>query len=115
MNLLLNPTNSINDLNEEFMKNYPHLKFRFFNHSHETGEGSMAKDEISADTLLGEIGLKTETQHHIQGNSKVKNLEDWMQNQFDAGVQIFRKSGDVWLLTTTTDEWTLHHQEENAY
>ncbi len=115
MNLLLKPTDTIKELNAQFMSVYPTLKFRFFNHSHTTGEGSMLKDEIDANTLLGVIGLDTETQHHIQGNSKVKNLEEWMQNQFNAGVQIFRKSGDVWLLTTTTDEWTLHHQEENAF
>lgn len=115
MNLILNPTDTINDLNTQFMEVYPHLKFRFFNHSHENGEGSMANDEINPDTLLGELGLNEEIAHHIQGNSKVKNLEEWMQNQFEAGIQIFRKSGNVWLLTTTTDEWTLHHQEESAF
>jgi len=33
-----------------------------------------------------------------------------MEDQFGLHVQIFRKSGDLWLQTSKTDEWTIEHQ-----
>ena len=65
MNLLLKPTYTINELKAHFMSVYPMLKSRFFNHSHSIDEGSMLKDVFNSNTLLGVIGLETETQHHI--------------------------------------------------
>jgi hypothetical protein len=44
----------------------------------------------------------------------VQQVEDKFKNELNLNVQIFRKSGDVWLQTTSTDEWTLLEQIERA-
>ena len=41
-------------------------------------------------------------------------LEVVFEDVFGLHVQIFRKSGDIWLQTSSTDHWTLEHHQEKA-
>jgi hypothetical protein len=41
---------------------------------------------------------------------KVSELEELFEEVFGLSVQVFRKSGESWLQTTTTDSWTLNQQ-----
>ena len=34
--------------------------------------------------------------------------------EFDLFIQVFRRSGNLWLETTATDNWSLHHQNEQG-
>jgi hypothetical protein len=45
---------------------------------------------------------------------KVGELENLFAEKFGLYVQLFRKSGKVWLQTTTTDTWTLKEQSKLA-
>ena len=45
---------------------------------------------------------------------KVAELENDFSGQFGLQVQVFRKSGEVWLQTTKTDNWTLIEQNQAA-
>ena len=36
------------------------------------------------------------------------------QEAFGFGMQVFRKAGNSWVLTTMTDDWTLAHQNEEG-
>jgi hypothetical protein len=45
---------------------------------------------------------------------KVSELEELFQEVFGLSVQIFRKSGENWLQTTTTDFWTLNQQNNKG-
>ena len=44
----------------------------------------------------------------------VVDLEQSFSDVFGLGVQIFRKSGKVWLETTVTDGWTLDEQNRQG-
>lgn len=50
----------------------------------------------------------------IDENMKVQDLEKQFQEQFSLAVQVFRKSGPVWLETTMTDNWTLSQQNKHG-
>ena len=45
---------------------------------------------------------------------KVAELENAFAKSFGFAVQVFRKSGNVWLQTTATDDWTLEEQNLKA-
>jgi hypothetical protein len=45
---------------------------------------------------------------------KVKDLEKIFKDQFSLAMQVFRKSGNLWLETTMTDNWTLQQQNEHG-
>lgn len=44
----------------------------------------------------------------------VQALEKQMEESFGLHVQVFRRSGNIWLETTVTDEWTLEFQNEQG-
>ena len=50
----------------------------------------------------------------ITGAMKVTDLEKIFKNQFSLVVQVFRKSGKIWLETTITDNWTLDQQNNHG-
>lgn len=44
----------------------------------------------------------------------VAELEKTFRKKFGLKVQVFRRSGDVWLETTITDKWTLFQQNKHG-
>ena len=44
----------------------------------------------------------------------VTDLEQNFSDVYGLSIQVFRKSGDVWLETTITDGWTLEKQNEQG-
>lgn len=50
----------------------------------------------------------------ITPNMTVNDLEQCFSDIFGLGVQVFRKSGKVWLETTVTDGWTLEEQNNQG-
>ncbi|HTA81877.1 MAG TPA: hypothetical protein VK783_03020, partial [Bacteroidia bacterium] len=41
---------------------------------------------------------------------RVVDLEQGIRDTFGLSIQVFRKSGNAWLETTTTVDWTLDEQ-----
>lgn len=57
------------------------------------------------------------TDHRIisfSDQTSVQELEKQMEEGFGLHVQVFRRSGNIWLETTVTDEWTLAFQNEQG-
>lgn len=44
----------------------------------------------------------------------VKELENKCEEQFGILVQVYRKSGNVWLETSMTDNWTIKQQNDQG-
>ncbi len=111
----INEKNTINSIQQEFLKNYPYLKIEFYKQSHEKGEGSIKDHIINGDLTLAEIPKKPVSGSlQISGSLKVSELERAFTDIFGIGAQIFRKSGNTWLQTTTSDELTLDQQSQKA-
>lgn len=119
MEIALTDLKTIKEVQAEFHSKYPYLKLEFYKHSHRTGEASPTNLKVPPSVLVGKIrngvkGKASETDVSIHGNMKVSTLEEMFQDRFGLSVQVFRKSGDVWLQTTKTDDWTLSEQNETA-
>jgi hypothetical protein len=115
MELTIKPNMTIAEVQEQFSARYPHLKIEFYSKPHDPSEGtpnhykldsSKTIDEVTGERVVGEVSL--------HGNMKTETLEDTFEQELSLYVQVFRKSGNVWLQTTKTDSWTLAEQERSA-
>ncbi len=113
--LTVNDHKLISAVQEEFNSFFPYLKIEFFRKPHEKGEGSARKNMYDADTPVNKIISRKGTDTApvpVNGSMKVHEFEKSLKTQFGLHVQVFRKSGNVWLETSATDGWTL--DEQNA-
>lgn len=115
MLLKIAPNRLISDIQKEFNKAFPFLKLEFFNNKSFSRSDFSAKQIIPATRKVGDSQTAiTDGDIEIHEEMKVKELEKFFKEQFSLAVQVFRKSGTVWLETTMTDNWTLQHQNNHG-
>lgn len=113
--ILINESQRLKEIKEDFSQNYPHLKIEFFSEEHKSGEASSRKSMFDDSVFLKDIRTKhSEGVLSIDGHQKTSTFETNFFNHFGVTVQVLRKSGNLWLQTTTTDDWTLAHQEKTG-
>jgi len=106
---------SIEKIQEEFNQQFPYLKIEFYKEKHRKGEGSPDAIKWSNEKTIGEIRKEhTKGELTIIPTQKVSALENNFLEQYGLNVQVFSRSGDLWLQTTTTDDWTLEKQNDHA-
>jgi hypothetical protein len=110
--LLVNSRSTIGSIQQEFHKAFPYLKVEFFSRTHQAGKGSAKRYLLHGQHNLTQGG--SSGQLAITPDMKVSDLEQRFQQVFGLGVQVFRKSGKVWLETTVTDGWTLDEQNRQG-
>ncbi len=115
MQLHIGPNRLIGDIQKEFNKEFPFLKIEFFNNKTFNRTGFMAHQIIPQNKKIGESQLNiTDGLIQVDEDMKVKDLEKIFKDQFSLAVQVFRKSGNLWLETTMTDNWTLQQQNNHG-
>lgn len=116
MEIIIHDTFQLAEIQQEFSKHFPFLKIEFF--EFEPGEKKIfSKENIITDTTktLGETRhLHTAGLLSINGHLKVSTLEAHFRDNFGMDIQVFRKSGNTWLQTTATDDWTLAEQNKKG-
>ena len=115
MYLHIAPNRLIGDIQREFNKAFPFLKIEFFNNKTFNRNGFMANQIIPQHKKIGDNQLHlNDGDIQVEEDMKVKDLEKIFKDQFSLAVQVFRKSGNLWLETTMTDEWTLQQQNRHG-
>jgi hypothetical protein len=115
MKITINNNRKIFAVQEEFNAKFPFLKLEFFSKPHKAAGSSpknlmKSNSKTLADCRAGhEEGILT-----ITPNMTVAELEQRFADAYGLSVQVFRKSGKVWLETTITDGWTLADQNEEG-
>ncbi len=106
---------SLRQVKLEFQDKFPWLKLEFYRSSHESGKASSEDDHLDDDKTIGEVRkVQTEGELSIHGNLKVASLEEEFRDSYGLNVQVFRRSGEIWLQTTSTDDWTLTEQNDKG-
>ena len=115
-NLIINEQLTIEVVQKQFNKVFPFLKIEFFKEKHQKGIGTEKKNMyVNRNEYLFVIGHQDKSgQIQLDGNQTVQQLEEIFETNFGLHVQIFRKSGKIWLETSTTDGWTLNQQNEEG-
>ncbi len=109
----INKTTS--ELKKEFNKQYPFLKIEFFREPCIKGTGFTKDKLIKRDEKLGNLQREIKQGHFTFSDSTiVDEFEKLFFKKFGLCVQVFRKSGNVWLETSATDDWTLLQQNEEG-
>lgn len=115
MKIEVSKNKKIKAIQDEFQEVFPFLKLVFYSNSHKTGEGSIKKFTISNDATVSETSKKeTDSTLTINKSMKVSELENAFLDSFGLNVQVFRKSNNLWLQTTITDNWSLEKQNQNG-
>lgn len=116
MQLTIHDSYKLSEIREEFSRHFPYLKLEFF--SFAAGEKKIFSEKnlvTDGTKLLGDVRHFHNFGHlSINGHQKVGTLEQNFLKTFGIDVQVFRKSGKVWLQTTDTDNWTLAEQNKKG-
>lgn len=108
---------TIAEIQKVFNDEYPYLKLVFFTRPHRAYKGSNAKFMIQERTCpLSELtALKREGELHIEAEMPVWQVERLFEEEFGLHVQVFRKSGSVWLETSVSDSLSLEQQNDKGH
>jgi len=113
--MIIQDSKSIKDIQGEFHQLFPGLKIVFYQVRHDDHEGSEKGMEYINDNKLANIRQRhTEGMIEITHDMTVQQLEQAFEELFGLHIQVFRKSGPVWLQTIHTDDWTLEKQNEKG-
>jgi hypothetical protein len=106
MTILISDNRKVVEIQQEFTESFPYLKLGFFCRPHK---------ELSDLQTIGECRTVHNKGHlNISAAMTVSELEQEFHERYGLRVQVFRKSGQVWLETTVTDGWTLEKQNSQG-
>ena len=115
LNIQIKETVTIAEIQRQFNRAFPYLKLEFFESPHKAKEGSHKSKMIAHDRLLRTCrSLHNEGELQVIESETVSKLERDFWEQFGLSVQVFRKSGNLWIETSLTDSWTLKRQNEEG-
>ena len=116
MRLIINGEKQIKDLRGDFNLAYPFLQLEFFDNLSLRKTRVPALKKIDHEKTLGEAWIPKVQKGFIEINDSttVLELESILMNEFGLSAQVFRRSGNIWLETTMTDDWTLKQQNDHG-
>ena len=113
MKISIDDQQTIAQVRDSFNKLFPFLKLEFFSKRHASEQPSPLKFLIKKNVTLKECRtIHNSGEITVTPDMKVNELEQLLWDEYGLGVQVFRKSGVIWLETVLTDLWTL--AEQNA-
>lgn len=97
---------------QEFFQNYfSNLKLSFYVLSSSESQ----KGKISLDAKIESINNEfVNFEFEVFPNMKVSDFEQKYKSCLGVNVQVLRKSGNLWLETIASDDWTLNEQQEES-
>jgi hypothetical protein len=106
----------LKDIQRAFNELFPYLKLAFYSGHHQVAEGSPATAELDEEKTIGEVRSVAAQGGEllISGNLTVSELEQLFDKKYGLNVQVFRRSGKLWMQTTATDGWTLAEQNRKG-
>ncbi len=104
----INQTTTLAEIQTAFSHAFRYLRIEFYRTHHESGEGTSNREKIQVDQTVGEAGKITSSSNlDFDGSSLISAFEHLLEKEYGLHAQVFRRSGNLWLQTTTTDHWTL--------
>jgi hypothetical protein len=116
MELFIHESSKIAELQKFFNDCFPFLKIEFFDLEANKELGFRKENLITDYTIaVSEIPHFRKKGHlNIDGHQKISTLEEHFQKSHNLFVQVFRRSGNAWLQTTTSDDLTLLELNKRA-
>ena len=106
--MIIDQNTLLSDIQAAFSNEFQHLRIEFYRTHHDTGEGSAEREKLASDVRVGDISnAGTSGGLNLNDRQTISEFEKMLLKMFGLNVQVFRRSGNLWLQTTTTDNWTL--------
>ncbi len=115
LKILISDERKLMEIQKDFTLFFPFLKLEFFKAPHKIGDGSAKHLLLDSNKLIKDCRSSRPTLHiEIKESMTVDQLEQLLFENFGLAAQVFRKSGNVWLETSATDNWTLLQQNNEG-
>ncbi len=115
MEISFNKSTKLSQIQTDFQKRFNYLKIEFFKPKKEEKAGYTASDVLNNWLRIEEVSSGIDsTPVLINGSMKVGEVEKIISEKLGLHVQIFRKSGKVWLITSSTDHLSLDELDKEA-
>lgn len=115
LEITVSDSKKLEDLQADFSACFTFLKIEFFKSPHKIGEGSAKSLIYDRKRFVRDCRVKhNEGTFKISEAMTVNELEEKFLADYGLSVQVFRKSGNVWLETSATDGWTLRQQNDEG-
>lgn len=102
------------DIKKAFSSHYPGLKIEFFIDKNKDGNLTADEKYSNADSLLSEISEESNNTLDMSLYTTASDLENAFKENFGVMVQVFRKSGSTWLMTSASDSIALSELSKQA-
>ncbi|MCO6494791.1 MAG: hypothetical protein J5I91_03800 [Bacteroidetes bacterium] len=108
MSISITPLTTLQEIKTAFHRKFNALKIDFFIDINKDGNYTSNEQIKDYEATLSDIGgIGGGGEIAIDDNSTVAEVESSFKELFGVIVQIFRQRGNSWLMTTTTDNYTL--------
>lgn len=105
----------VSDIQGEFNTAFPYLKIEFLKQTGLRIKANYSKNIVVPETKLSAIKeIQADADIEFDENITVSDFENKIYELFGINIQVFRRSGNIWLETTMTDNWTLKMQNEHG-
>lgn len=106
---------NIQKIQNEFNSFFPFLRIEFIRDTIKKGSRDSKNLIITTNEKIGKIqSINKSGKISFRNDTTVNKLEEEFLKEFGLNVQVYRKSGSIWLVTTSTDEWTLKQQNDEG-
>jgi hypothetical protein len=106
---------TLEQVQDAFSRHYPHLKLVYFIDRNKDNHLNSSERIQNLKMTIGSIReVAYDGYIQIEPNMTVMQVEKAFWDSFGLNVQIFRKSGRNWLMTHSSDLWTLEEQDKKA-
>src|SRR5205809_8043666 len=102
MTINITPDRIIKEVQKDFNEEFPFLKIEFFKKGYRFGRSFHREPVLSRELKVGGPRSDKNDAFRITGSMTVKELERRCEDELGLSVQVYRKSGNLWLETTMT-------------
>ncbi len=117
MTIKIDRDTTICDFNDRFKTLFPYLKVEFFRKGHNKFAPSHSKfmysDQLEKISNICELSEPVEIE--LRPDLKTFEFEEIMERKYGMHIQVMRRSGDTYLITSQTDDWTLEEQNNAGF
>lgn len=112
MQIPITADRTMGEVQKDFQSEFPFLKLVFFQKGHKAYKSSHAKFMLTdqSATMRDLCGHRHEGLLFVEPEMPTWQVERLFEEEFGLHVQIFRKSGNVWLETSVSDDLSLDQQ-----
>ena len=115
MELIIKGGMLVRDIQKSFNDLYPLLKIEFFRNKHAVNSLSPKQEKLPERTAIALAMANSDvTSIDISQTVTVGALEQELWKKTGFSAQVFRKSRNLWIETSLTDNWTLEKQSNTA-